>query len=668
MIAHPRRCGRYARPTLLVNFPLIVAAILVTPSRGNAHPGAWSPPHDISDGISAKYAVHLMLIPGDATYHSRILWWHGETKLPDNTKRFDGAEWGWQPGNDGCSSFPTSSFTDLGIGTPGIDVFCAGTAQLADGRMLVPGGMDDVIGDYGDKRSRIYSRGSGSAAGTWIDGGNMSQVRWYPTGTTLRDGRVLVSGGDEYPYHSMFGGRQDGVIPTGSSANLLFRFAPITDGSWASSITPDADLNTHTRPVWREGHSFVEMDRITGFADPSSRPYQVLFGGRSAAGAALNDTWYLVRNDENATASDFTYIWNVSASSNGPSARSDHSATRTDRDMVVYGGLDNNGQPLGDVYRLYYDTNTATLKWALITLSGTAPSARCRHAAIYDHSTVNGSPVRRLIIFGGTSAPGQTPTDANVYELRLADDGTATWYSMTVDPLGDGTPSPRYGQTLTLDPTDRTYGSATGHAAFMFGGALGNSAYSNELWTLWIFQNGHVGWKKNSSFTGMPSARARHGATFTTNQGPGGGRLYIFGGENASGAVDKHVYVLDPWSQNPSWSAWAEASNSLSGHSAVLDGEEILARIPEIYDPVNQSWTGYSSAPLYLRESYPLDLVVPGGTTGGGRLLNVGQEPYAYYLDLPTSGSAVSRLADLHGPPNDAHVPAAADRSNVSRP
>lgn len=319
--------------------------------------------------------------------------------------------------------------------------------------------------------------------------------------------------------------------------------------------------------------------------------------------------------------------------------------------MVVYGGLDNNGSPLGDVYRLYY--SGTTLLWGDVTTSGAAPPPRCRHTAIYDESTVliNGTPtaVKRMIVFGGTSAPGQTPTDANVYELRFTSPSTAQWSVMTQTNLGYGAPSPRYGHSLDLDPTLRTYASdTTGHAAFLFGGALGNGAYSSDLWTLWLFQDGKYGWKPATS-GGAPSARARHSATFTNNQGhgSGGGRLYVFGGENNSGPADKGMYVLDPWVQGASWSSppWQAAATSLSGHSAVLDAVEVTARIQEVFDPTSQSpWLACTSAPFYWQHSYPLNFAVPGGTGAGGRLLTVGQDARAYYLDLPAAGQQPSSV------------------------
>lgn len=299
MVAYSSPCrAARARATArsVHSVPMIFIAVVLTVCGTDliaraAGPGQWTQPgqpgDDWSGGNSLKYAVHMVLVPGDGNpYHSRVLYWRGATPT-----RFDGGEWGWRTGNDGCAAFPSSSFDNLGLGTSGLDIFCSGNTLLPDGRVFVPGGHDPVTGSYGEKRSRIYARGSGSAAGTWSDGTDMSQWRWYPTATALRDGRVMVAGGDTYAHHRMFGGRHDGAIPSGTDGDLVYRFAPVAGGKWDAAVIPNQDP-INGKPGWREGHTFIEMDGASGFLDPSSRYFQVLFGGRSTNGSPKNDTWF----------------------------------------------------------------------------------------------------------------------------------------------------------------------------------------------------------------------------------------------------------------------------------------------------------------------------------------------------------------------------------------
>jgi hypothetical protein len=71
----------------------------------------------------------------------------------------------------------------------GYDLFCAGHAQLADGRVLIAGGH---IADFvGLARTSIYN----PATNNWTPVPDMNAGRWYPTVTTLPNGDALVVSG-----------------------------------------------------------------------------------------------------------------------------------------------------------------------------------------------------------------------------------------------------------------------------------------------------------------------------------------------------------------------------------------------------------------------------------------------------------------------------------------
>jgi hypothetical protein len=69
------------------------------------------------------------------------------------------------------------------------DLFCAGHAAMADGRILVVGGHGSV--DVGTADVNIFD----PAALTWTLASRMAFKRWYPNATTLPDGRVLAATG-----------------------------------------------------------------------------------------------------------------------------------------------------------------------------------------------------------------------------------------------------------------------------------------------------------------------------------------------------------------------------------------------------------------------------------------------------------------------------------------
>jgi uncharacterized repeat protein (TIGR01451 family) len=72
-----------------------------------------------------------------------------------------------------------------------VSLFCAGHAWLSDGRLMVLGGIVGLQDDLGPKETTFFDPVSES----WSAGPLMDQGRYYPTGTTLPDGRMLVAGG-----------------------------------------------------------------------------------------------------------------------------------------------------------------------------------------------------------------------------------------------------------------------------------------------------------------------------------------------------------------------------------------------------------------------------------------------------------------------------------------
>ena len=72
----------------------------------------------------------------------------------------------------------------------GRNLFCAGHLTLPDGRLFIAGGH--IEANVGLKDTHIYNPNTR----TWFRGTDMARGRWYPTATTLPDGRILVVSGD----------------------------------------------------------------------------------------------------------------------------------------------------------------------------------------------------------------------------------------------------------------------------------------------------------------------------------------------------------------------------------------------------------------------------------------------------------------------------------------
>jgi hypothetical protein len=482
---------------------------------------------DWSGGDSARYAIHLALLPGDGSpYFARILWWRGEA--PGG---FKAGLWGWRAGCEGCNLYPSANFTDLSpVADPGMNPFCGGQSGLEDGRLLIVGGHDSVMTDYGERRTRIFSAGSCSMPALWSDPGVMSQWRWYCVATPLRDGRVIALGGQTFPSFRLFGGRHNGIVRVSPEGDSLYRFLSVPGGRWGPAMIPDI-VQGGSRPTSREGLSAAEMDAASGFWG------QVFFGGRDTLGPK-NDTWLLTR-DNNVTGPDFRFTWvDISQTGAAPLRRSEHSVVGMPADtmMVLFGGLNASGNGLADVWRLHWDPGHG-ITWSNVETFDTGPTARFGQAALYDAS----DPLKRMIVFGGTDSLGKTPTDLALWELRFdrASKNEATWRQVLVEGTGPA-PAPRYGHRMALDPLDREDPGDSlklSHAALLYGGALGGGAFSDTLWLLWLHTDGTARWEARpvgGTSGQVPGGRARHSLGYDPGHGDGapGGRLYVFGGRD----------------------------------------------------------------------------------------------------------------------------------------
>jgi len=266
----------------------------------------------------------------------------------------------------------------------------------------------------------------------------------------------------------------------------------------------------------------------------------VVFGGD--APGVLNDVWALSLGG--------TPAWTgLAPSGTLPSARYLHGAIYDpvrDR-MVVFGGLGYSFSILGDVWTL---SLTSTPAWTQLTPTGTPPSARYAHSMIYD-------PIRdRIVVFGGLGIIGGGYLN-DVWALSLA--GTPTWTEVT--PTGT-LPIARYGHQAFYDPVrDRMV---------VFGGlyydGIGNR-HLNDVWALTLA--GAPSWTEVTPNGTPPSPRSSHTAVYD----PLRDRMVTFGGEVSPGAYLNDVWALS-LAGTPTWTALAPIGappNARYAHSTVYD-------------------------------------------------------------------------------------------------
>ena len=181
--------------------------------------------------------------------------------------------------------------------------------------------------------------------------------------------------------------------------------------------------------------------------------------------------------------------------------------------LMVFGGWDESYAYQNDVWAL---SLSGTPTWSVLSASGTPPSPRLVHAAVYD-------PVRdRMLVFGGYDAVGQRN---DVWALTLG--AAPAWTQLT--PAG-GPPSPRSRHRLVYDPPrDRLV---------VFGGFDGS--LRNDVWALSLA--GPPAWTQLAPDGSIPPVRHLHGAVYDSLNG----RMVVFGGGGSSGPLDD-TWVL-AWS------------------------------------------------------------------------------------------------------------------------
>ncbi|MCI0347851.1 MAG: Ig-like domain-containing protein, partial [Acidobacteriales bacterium] len=149
------------------------APVTVTVSNTNDPTvvGAWTTPF-----AWPIVAVHMIV-----TRTGEIVSWDGPPSNGGTSAQL------WNPNTGAFTAIPNNRS----------DMFCDGNVVLADGRILALGGHAGV--GAGIPNADIFD----PTTKLWTGMASMIHPRWYPTGTVLPDGRVLVTSGSDSCYNCM---------------------------------------------------------------------------------------------------------------------------------------------------------------------------------------------------------------------------------------------------------------------------------------------------------------------------------------------------------------------------------------------------------------------------------------------------------------------------------
>jgi hypothetical protein len=182
------------------------------------------------------------------------------------------------------------------------DLFCSGHALLTDGRVLVVGGYSGNNSSVGIANAEIFNPLNNS----WTAVPNMSFKRWYPTATTLSDGRIMVTAGWQTTDHTNAGIPEIYDSSTNkwtklTSANNPFETYPflyqLSDGRVIhvgnSEYATVSDILDLTTQIW----SVVDSNIVDGGSSAMYLPGEIMKAGSATdsqgTGPSANTTYVL---------------------------------------------------------------------------------------------------------------------------------------------------------------------------------------------------------------------------------------------------------------------------------------------------------------------------------------------------------------------------------------
>ena len=241
-------------------------------------------------------------------------------------------------------------------------------------------------------------------------------------------GTTSVSQNDSFTAESPTGqapqGRFGHVATYDSSSNRMTIFGGDLGSSCANDVWILSGANGQSgTPGWLSatpsGSTPSARSYAAGVYDPTTNTL-IVFGGSNCSGGYFNDVWVL----SNANGEVGTPVWSqLSPSGTAPAPRESATAVYDSGHniLIVYAG-DAGGSPFGDVWTLSNANGTGgTPTWSKLMPTGSVPSTRTGHTAIYD-STNN-----RMTIYGGSVTAGFTLNDAWVLTTANGVGGSPGW-------------------------------------------------------------------------------------------------------------------------------------------------------------------------------------------------------------------------------------------------
>lgn len=371
--------ARDAAGNLATSAPVTVT---VTNQTDPASVGAWTSPFDI--GVVGVNMVQL--------HTGKILMYPGN-----------------RTGSSGAAVFDPATGTKTPVPLTGSNIFCSGHAILADGRVLVVGGWDEANGILGSAHAHIFD----PVTEQWTRLPDMAYRRWYPTATTLADGRVLVTSGATTCETCIADVPEiyDPVTSTWTqltAARLPIPYYPLAfllpDGKVLVTGSTDTASRARTLDVATQTWTVVDPNIFDGSSAAMYLPGKVLQSGTSS------DPAFPIKPAVATTAVlDMTQAspaWRQTAPMAYPRAYNNLTILPDGSVLAIGGGTDTGGRDLSK-------SVFAAERWSPVTETWST-MASASVGRLY-HSTTLLLPDARVLVAGGGDVAGAVDQNAAEY-------------------------------------------------------------------------------------------------------------------------------------------------------------------------------------------------------------------------------------------------------------
>ena len=343
----------------------------------------------------------------------------------------------------------------------GWDMFCNGMVTLHDGRVFINGGNLRYDPFYGEPRNAVFD----PITGVFTDVENMAHGRWYPTVTTLGDGRVMTFSGlleaggtnttveiytigsgwsQEYPagwtpplYPRMHLSTDGRVFYAGSTRSSRF-FNP-ANGTWSPIVATTNYSGTRTYGTsvmlpLTPANGYVPRVMIFGGGNPATATTEIIDLSAATPQWQFGPSMSQPRIQMNATLLPSGKVLATGGS------RNDEDAVTASLNADLYDPSTNTFSLAGaNVFPRLYHSNALLLADATVLLIGGNPQRGNyeRRLEIYSPAYLfngDGSPAARPTITGvtpetvhfNTPFEVQTPEAAEIASVVLVRPGTPT--------------------------------------------------------------------------------------------------------------------------------------------------------------------------------------------------------------------------------------------------